>query len=858
MKMIRPLASTRIIFIVTFLLLVISAPGVTLGATPGPFALSEESSGQNTATSTSGFYLEAKAGWEGVGRVSGWVPVSIYVKNNGPAFKGRVEVVVSTRVLPYQVAVPVIAYGEEISLPPGGQKRVVQHVPLERMGLNGFLEVRLIKAGTEEVLAQVRPALKVYGQDTVLAGVLSEREDQVFEFLENIQLGKDQRGLPLYPRVLKISRELLPEQPGVFDTFSVLLVRGFDPSSLTQRQRESLLDWLEQGGVLVVTVGNRDDNLADLLPLSAPPVTVTKTVTVLEVEELGGYTLREPHARPFTVAVLKGSTGEGVGKTTAGPVAWSTRVGRGVLLVLGIDPGVEPMLTWPHKEDFWRGLLKPHLSFTPEVTKERYYLSAREGSLDGALFQAINLLPPQLAPSWLNVAGLFLGYILLVGLVNHLVLARLDRREWMWVTVPVLALVVIVVIYAWGFVGSGRNVIANYASIIELDREGQLVQAGSAVGIYAPTRPWQEITLSKQVQLNLETAYDGYRDDRYGFPIRQEREVPVRVVYGEGTRVSFGPDTRWGLRRITFSREDLQPGRIVSHLHVNNLVLQGEIMNDTRYKIDEGAVVWGNKFVKIGPLNPGEKTTVSLDLGTPEPGRSYETLNVIYRMYGRSPYYGPAQQRQPVNPEDPRRRQVLERFLGIQVAPDFGGLPFMFLGWASEPPGDLEIDTGGGMTTHLTLLVQPLTLDFPAGPYHLPAQLLRGRLSQIEVRGGWGSEKDEYVLEQGQMVFEFSIPVLELETINKITLHFEVLATQGQEGFRDRKEGGGLVDGTLQVYNWVTGKWEELAARRMTIFDRPKAYLSSAGLFRLRVWRPEDKGQLRFRVPSLELEGSAR
>ena len=62
--------------------------------------------------------------------------------------------------------------------------------------------------------------------------------------------------------------------------------------------------------------------------------------------------------------------------------------------------------------------------------------------------------------------GLLLLYIALIGPINYLVLRRLDRREWAWVTMPVLVGVFAVAAWALGVNLKGTDTIVNQLGIV--------------------------------------------------------------------------------------------------------------------------------------------------------------------------------------------------------------------------------------------------------------------------------------------------------------------------------------------------------------------------------------------------------
>jgi hypothetical protein len=74
---------------------------------------------------------------------------------------------------------------------------------------------------------------------------------------------------------------------------------------------------------------------------------------------------------------------------------------------------------------------------------------------------------------------LLFGYIALIGPVNYLILRRLDRREWAWVTMPILIVGFAVGAYAFGSALRGSSVILNEVGIVRGAPDGT---EGSAQG----------------------------------------------------------------------------------------------------------------------------------------------------------------------------------------------------------------------------------------------------------------------------------------------------------------------------------------------------------------------------------------
>ncbi len=127
--------------------------------------------------------------------------------------------------------------------------------------------------------------------------------------------------------------------------------------------------------------------------------------------------------------------------------------------------------------DDWASILRP--------TSLRLANSPESGGLSrgGGLLQAASESGSRQVPSlpWLLFA--ILGFAVVVGPVNFLVLGRLGKRDWAWVTIPGLALLAVI-----GFWVAGRQRIAGtnvtHASLVVADGA---VRAQSAVMVAAGT-----------------------------------------------------------------------------------------------------------------------------------------------------------------------------------------------------------------------------------------------------------------------------------------------------------------------------------------------------------------------------------
>src|SRR5438876_9181514 len=104
------------------------------------------------------------------------------------------------------------------------------------------------------------------------------------------------------------------------------------------------------------------------------------------------------------------------------------------------------------------------------------------------MVNAVSQLPALALPPIGGLLALLVGYIVLIGPINYLVLRRLDRREWAWITMPILIALFAVGACGFGSVLRGSDIIVHEVAIVRgaLDATGGSAQV--YFGLLSPTR----------------------------------------------------------------------------------------------------------------------------------------------------------------------------------------------------------------------------------------------------------------------------------------------------------------------------------------------------------------------------------
>ena len=145
---------------------------------------------------------------------------------------------------------------------------------------------------------------------------------------------------------------------------------------------------------------------------------------------------------------------------------------------------------------------------------------------DSQIVYALQNLPSVDLPPIEQLFLLLVGYIALIGPINYLILRRLDKREWAWVTIPALVVVFAFGSYGLGATLKGSDVIVNQIAVVRA-AQGTGRGIGQAyIGIYSPTRRTFDVRIPGGALLSNPTSLA-----QFG-----QTETPLDVLFGDSTR----------------------------------------------------------------------------------------------------------------------------------------------------------------------------------------------------------------------------------------------------------------------------------------------------------------------------------
>lgn len=516
--------------------------------------------------------MEARALLEGNARIGAWLAIEVRLRNEGASVVGELQL--------RGGAQGGTRFSMPVDLPSPSDKIFVLHAQPPSFGQQ--LEVLLVVG--EQTIARQKVAFTVHDPSRLTIGVVAAQSQGI---VAGLQFPPAQNNVA--PAVIPLDPSDLPERLEAWSALDRLIWQDVDTNTLTGPQVAALRGWLALGGRLIVVGGTSGPGVLSGFPDAVLPYRPSTTVDVApeSIEALLGQL-------PATATDIPALTGElvsGRALATSGDavVAADMAYGSGAVTVIGFDPTVGWIRESNSAAALWRSLV-PARSGTVAGSSD-----------DSQIVGAVSELPVLALPPIGGLLLLLLGYIVLIGPINYLVLRKLDRREWAWITMPALIAVFAVGAYGFGSALRGSDVIVNEVAIVRGAPDATEGSAQVYLGVFSPARGTYQVAVAGGALLSAPVVGDVFGG----------QAAQLDVIQGEPARVrdlSVG----FGSLRTVRAETPVTVPKLHAELRLVDGVLQGSVRNDSERKLEAVAVVLGGNAVTLGDLEPGATLPVNL------------------------------------------------------------------------------------------------------------------------------------------------------------------------------------------------------------------------------------------------------
>ncbi len=760
--------------------------------------------------------LQVEPHFNGHFKFGEWLPLRVSLANDGPAL--HAEVRADTTDAGGQTI-----YLTPVELPSGARKRLTLYV--QPPSFAKAIRVRVMDGASE--LASKSLPLTVERNTNYLVGVIAPRGES-FAALNAMKLTPSPQQSFKGPsgsverevHALSISLADVPERAEGLRALDALIISGTDTSELTPEQTRALQLWVEGGGRLILGGGaGAARTLAGIPDALAQEWRGGRVSEINSLTALGQFTA-EPVRVPGPFVIASPQGGRTLITQDDDSLLAEKRVGNGYVDYSALDLAASPFDAWAGALRFWELLLTPGSAYPANSPED---VSPRAMRLN-QMANALQYLPSLDLPSIGSLAVLLAIYIVLVGPLNYLVLRRLRKLEWGWLTIPALTLFFSAGAFQLGASLRGSDVIINQISIINFQPSATTAPVQTLVGLFSPDRGAYTLDVrggALVAPVNLEgNPFGG------GGVVSGSGEL-AQGNPAQARNVQLNP----GALQV-FETESLAPAgwQIESALTLDGNRLRGTLTNKTSEPVQDIVLIGGNHFAQLDALAPGGSKTVNVELSTTEgPSFPFMLFDGRFNSSGAS---GPPRQ-------DQMRQQILQGYFLAFNGPVQPPAQLMLLGWMQASPLDVQVANLRTMHNATTLVLAGLNVEYPHGPVQLTPGSLIPQLLESHGETGICGASNQFLVNNGSAVLKFQLP----EGLSAFKVARLVLFIQNG------------TPPTVEVADRA-GQWVKLDSPKVGRNDLsdPARFVSDDGVVRVRVSSTGGSGSECVRY-DLELDG---
>ena len=526
------------------------------------------------ARAAEGLTMEARILLNGNARIGSWMAIEVHLVNNGPAVSGELRLAGGSQGQ--------TRFSRPVELPTQSNKTEILYAQPKAFGS----DIEIVLASGEEVVASTKAKFSIHDTTQLVVAVIAEEPERI---VGNLHLLPNQNQVA--PLVMAVTPEDLPSRVEGWNMLDRIVWQDVDAARLSPEQIDSMRGWVAAGGRLVIAGGTAGPRSLAAVPEVLLPYRPT-AITDVAPATLAGL-LGELPDGATDLPALSGELTEGRALATVGDrvVAAERAYGLGQVTLLGFDPAAAWIVESGASDGLWRRLLPPRTS----------------GGLvfadDNMLVSAVSQLPSLALPPVTGLIVLLGAYILLIGPINYLVLRRLDRREWAWLTMPILIVAFTAGAFGFGAALRGNDVIVNEIAIVSGAPGATDGSAQVYVGIFSPSRGRYQVRVPGGALLSspINDFFAGQGGVNTQLDVLQGDPARVRDL-----AVGFG-----SLRTIRAETPVTVP-LIQTNLRLEDGRLKGTVTNQSNERLEKPAVVLGGTVATLKDLEPGAEATIDV------------------------------------------------------------------------------------------------------------------------------------------------------------------------------------------------------------------------------------------------------
>lgn len=695
------------------------------------------------------------------------VPVNIEIENKGEKIEGQLEVRV-----PSNAPNTYDAFVSEVNI--GANEKRTVTIPINMP--DNVLKLLIVFKQGENIIKQNTVLVsngRVSEADLFMGVMTDDFNGLTIRSLDFTSLNNSNNKMKdRINKTTSVQLELdsLVRSPKNISSLDVVVINNYNTSNLKKEQYENLSTWVESGGILVIgsgengakTIGNLDKEFFN--------------IDYNGTKDINGYTLSKLNLKDAEVKLQEGEE----------PLIYLMHKGQGKVYVAAFDLGNKTIAAKDKVINIWKECLGNDF-----VDKSNSPHSHRNNFVPYGMEELSNNVPYKETFNMGLLVIMFISYALIVGIIIYIIMKKLNKREWLWGIIPVIAIAFSLTLYALGTGTRIKDVVLNQVNVLISDKNGTSQVVGYA-GIGSKYK--NDLT----VQEPTGTVLQNYTNDNYreNSDINNFTKLGTKTVYRQNNSYfEFKQLSALSMKKFEISGHKEIIPTIETHLNYNSQKLSGKIRNTLGYDIKKLLIVSYNAVWELGDLKVNEEKEIE--------AKSYSASGLL--AYGdslREKYYNQYKFK-PGNKENKEEFKDILR-MGNLIASIGETNPkkeSTYLLAVTDMSVDYGFDFGGKSVSKYdtTAIIQDLDIDFTDkdGNLDYPLGYFKGEISDINENVDIDTQNNA-IFGSGDLILDYTLD----KDINLLDLKVGYVQNQNQKisGFK----------GAVYIYNYDKNQYNQI------------------------------------------------
>ncbi|NLO83979.1 MAG: hypothetical protein GX096_00910 [Clostridiales bacterium] len=407
--------------------------------------------------------------------------------------------------------------------------------------------------------------------------------------------------------------DLLPQSiPSDLDSmrfFDIIVVDDIDLSTLTEKQKLTFDSWLKEGGLILLGGGAQANTtfpyFQQYTGISAGALTDAGDISETLMEHFK-MSAKANGQRAMAVS-LEDARGTSVGSPALVDIC---SVEDGFIFTSAFSLSEKPFSTWQMNNVLWQRIL---LENAQSLYNEKVELRNRSyySQSENYYMNSKSITVPNTGATYLPVIILFL-FVILVGVGTYFPLKKIDKREWMWVTVPVLCILCTLITGGLTNMLDLNDPIAVSSALVREDTDGNSTAIAN-VSVARPNAGRIKIsTTNGSIDLSSVVGYS-YHYDSTITGTEETTELRYQTIYEDDmASVALPINGTWSSLSLSLLNISIQDHQISGECYWNGENFEFHLQNNGNIAMPQGVIFSSYGYVTVDALLPGQSVIAVL------------------------------------------------------------------------------------------------------------------------------------------------------------------------------------------------------------------------------------------------------